>query len=83
MTTRVTLNGIQRRGLSNWRRREWWLRRRVAIWSREHAAWWRSNGNGYTDDLGQAGKFTFADAYERTKHCGPEKQIVFYSVGHL
>jgi hypothetical protein len=77
---RVTLNGIQRRGLANWRARDKWLNRRVSIWSREHTAWWQPGGHGYTDKAEEAGTWDFADAYETTKHCGPEKKIVFYAV---
>lgn len=75
---RVTLIGIQRRGLSNWKAREWWNRRQVVIWSAEHCAWWRPKAQGYTINDDEAGIYDFADAYERTKHCGPEKRIMFY-----
>ena len=74
---RITLRGIKRRGLVNWKGREWWLSQNVRIWSREHRAWWRDGANGYTVNMTEAGIFPFADAYERTKHCGPEKQIAF------
>jgi hypothetical protein len=78
---RVTLNGIRRRGLSNWKAREDWLRRKVSIWSRERTAWWNPDGCGYTLTAEDAGVFDFADAYELTKHCGPEKKIAYYAVG--
>lgn len=77
---RVTLNGIQQRGLANWKGRERWLDKRVSIWSREHSAWWRPGGNGYTTEAENAGSWDFAEAYEMTKHCGPEKRIVYYAV---
>jgi hypothetical protein len=80
---RVTLVGIQRRGLVNWKAREKWIGRQVSIWSREHQAWWRPNAQGYTDDAAQAGVWDFADAYDITKHCGPEKRIVYYAAPTL
>lgn len=80
---RVTLNGIKRRGLYEWKGREWWVTRRVRIWSREHLAWWRPEGKGYTGDADQAGLYDFADAYDTTKHCGPEKQIVYYDIAPI
>lgn len=76
---RVTLNGIKRRGLSEWSSRAWWNARKVRIWNGEHHLWWRSEGCGYTKDESEAGLYDFADAYERTKHCGPEKHISYYA----
>lgn len=32
------------------------------IWSFEHKAWWRPGEWGYTTDITQAGRFTFASA---------------------
>lgn len=80
---RVTLNGIKQRGLVNWKAREKWLHRRVRVWSEEHRAWWRPTGNGYTTAEAGAGVYDFADAYERTKHCGPEKRIEFFFVCNI
>lgn len=77
---RVTLKGIKRRGLAAWKARDWWNTRRVRIWSDEHRAWWRPNGNGYTTAEAGAGVYDFPDAYDRTKHCGPEKRICFFAV---
>lgn len=34
------------------------------IWSFEHKAWWRSGRQGYTEDVMEAGKYTFAEAEE-------------------
>jgi hypothetical protein len=51
----------------------------VRIWSGEHGCWWRPNGAGYTVDALYAGVYFFDDAYKRTRHCGPEKQIEFVS----
>ena len=34
----------------------------VRIFSREHGAYWRPNGAGYTTLLDEAGKYTFDDA---------------------
>lgn len=79
-TATVTLRGINRVGLSDWKRREWWLGKKVFIWSREHSAFWRENARGYTTYTNDAGVYDFADAYEHTKHCGPEKKIEFIAV---
>lgn len=75
----VTLSGLKRRGLVEWKGREWWARQYVMIWSREHLAWWRPEAKGYTDHEEAAWIVDFPTAYDHTKHCGPEKQIVFYS----
>jgi hypothetical protein len=32
------------------------------VWSIEHNAWWKPNGNGYTRDRAEAGRFTFLEA---------------------
>jgi hypothetical protein len=74
---RVTLNGIKRThsGVSTK-----WLARKVYIWSREHGAYWREGGAGYTDDKAQAGIYDFQDAYLTTRHCGREKQIEYIAV---
>lgn len=77
---RVTLNGIKRIGLVNWKAREWWIERTVRIWSAEHRAFWLPNGTGYTEFGAKAGTWAFPDAYEEVKHCGTEKKIVFYAV---
>lgn len=75
---RVTLAGIKRRGLENWKARDWWSRQNVFIWSREHGAWWRPNAEGYTSKLEEAWVVDFPTAYDYTKHCGPEKRIDYY-----
>lgn len=49
----------------------------VRIYSGEHCAWWRHNGNGYTKDEEHAGKFSFEDAYRLTAHTGPEQRIQY------
>jgi alpha-glutamyl/putrescinyl thymine pyrophosphorylase clade 1 len=49
----------------------------ILIWSGEHRAWWRPNCQGYTQSIDEAGRYSFADAFEATKHCGPEKKIAF------
>lgn len=49
----------------------------VHIFSGEHKTFWREDGSGYTYDLDQAGIYTLKEAFERTRHCGPEKQIYF------
>lgn len=51
--------------------------RTVRIWSGEHGAYWRSDSRGYTLDRFDAGYYVFHDAFNRTRHCGPEKRIAF------
>lgn len=34
------------------------------IWSIEHGSWWRSNHEGYTTDVQQAGRYTFDEAID-------------------
>ncbi len=53
---------------------------RVHIWSKEHFAYWRPNAAGYTVMPNEAGVWEFPDAYDQVKHCGPEKEILFYAV---
>ena len=74
---RVTLNGLRS---INFKVDARWLAKQVYIWSREHGAYWRPEGSGYTDDKAQAGVFGFEDAFERTKHCGREKLIEYIAV---
>jgi len=76
----VTLNGICRRGLCNWRARERWIGRRVLIWSGEHQAWGRPECCGYTTHREAAGIYLFEDAFDATIGCGPEKKIEYVSV---
>lgn len=47
----------------------------VLIWSGEHRAWWRANGNGYTTVREDAGVYTRDDAIRRTAHCDAGKLI--------
>lgn len=49
----------------------------VYIYSGQWRAFWRANASGYTGDLSQSGVYTLADAWRRTSHCGPEKQIYY------
>lgn len=77
---RVTLNGIQRVGLANWKARERWLGRKVRIWSGEHHAWWRPERSGYTLHPEAAGIYDFSDAYDSTRHCDPSKKISYEAV---
>jgi hypothetical protein len=49
----------------------------VYIYSGQWKAFWRPDGGGYTGDVDQAGVYTLADAWRRTSHCGPEKQIYY------
>lgn len=57
-----------------------WAGKSVRIWSNEHEAFWRENGAGYTLSEEKAGVFSFEDAWNRTRHCGPEKRITFREV---
>lgn len=52
----------------------------VNIHTREHGAWWRTGGHGYTLNREEAGIFTAQDAFDHSGHCGPEKGIYFVSV---
>lgn len=52
----------------------------VRIYSQEWNAYWRPSGNGYTEYLQHAGIFPFPEAFALTRHCGPEKRIVFETV---
>ena len=50
---------------------------KVRIWTAQWGAWWRPDSSGYTDDIKQAGIYTFEDAWRRSHHCGPEKRIIY------
>jgi hypothetical protein len=50
----------------------------VNIWSGEHQLWWRSGASGYTPSRCEAGVYSFSEAWSKTCHCGPEKQIEYY-----
>jgi hypothetical protein len=52
----------------------------VVIWSGEHGAYWRPEGAGYTTLSAEAGRWTLASAYFKTKHCGPEKAISYQPI---
>lgn len=54
----------------------------AAIWSDEHRAYWKPNGNGYTVERDLAGRWTIARAYRETRHCGPEKAIRYELVDY-
>lgn len=49
----------------------------VRIWSGEHRAYWGPNSGGYHTDGLKAGIYDIDDAWDRVKHCGPEKKISF------
>lgn len=53
------------------------LKETVLIFSREHGAFWRPNGSGYTQEMVDAGRYGFEDAWGRSSHCGPEKGIEY------
>ena len=44
------------------------------IWSFEHEGWWKPNGNGYTQDFTEAGKYTFDQADEIIIHANSHGQ---------
>lgn len=71
------LTSMQRRGGD--RTRALFAGKMVRIWSSERNAWWRPKAQGYTGDYQQAGIYTFDDAWARTAHCGPEKQISYHA----
>lgn len=50
--------------------------REVLIWAGEHNSYWGPEGRSYYDK-NKAGIYFFHDAYARTQHCGPEKQIAY------
>lgn len=51
--------------------------RRVRIWSAEHGAYWRTNGQGYTVHREAAGEWVIQDAFAATRHCHRDKKIWF------
>lgn len=55
----------------------------VVIWSGEHGAYWRPGATGYTTIVTEAGRWTLAQAYFKTKHCGPEKAISFQPIDFI
>lgn len=52
----------------------------VLIWCGEHAAWFRPFAAGYTTNKSNVGVYVFEDAWKRTYHCGPEKDIQYQIV---
>jgi len=52
----------------------------VLIWSGEHRLFWRGDASSYTPKIGDAGVYDFMDAFQKTKHCGPEKKIIFLEI---
>ena len=56
---------------------------RVRIWSGQWGKYWGTHYNGYTSDRHQAGIYFATDAYEHTKHVGPEKEIYLEPVNAL
>jgi hypothetical protein len=53
----------------------------VLIYAREHMAYWRRGGQGYSEKRKEAGLFTFARAWEVTQGLDPSKGIEFELVG--
>jgi hypothetical protein len=43
---------------------------RYLIWSNQHGAWWKTNGFGYTLDIGEAGRFSREQAEEDVESAG-------------
>ena len=52
----------------------------VRIYSAEHGTYWRGTGQGYTTEPNESNVWEIEEAYNRTKHCCPQKQIQFVSV---
>jgi hypothetical protein len=73
----ITLNGINRAGRNGCKKFQTFCGMNVRVWSREHKAYWRPDGSGYTDDAAAAWVVEFTTAYYCTKHCGPEKHICY------
>jgi len=48
---------------------------KVYIYSGQWGLYWRGQGSGYTSAMSEAGIYGFADAIDRTHHCGEEKHI--------
>ena len=49
---------------------------RYLIWSWEHLAWWRPNGQGYTRDVEEAGRYTEGEAAQETVgHVPPGEEV--------
>jgi phosphopantetheinyl transferase (holo-ACP synthase) len=53
---------------------------KVRIYSAEHRAYWRGTGQGYTNIEDESHIWSLKDAYKKTNHCGPEKQIQYINV---
>lgn len=51
--------------------------KRVRIYSAEHGYYWRGEGRGYTPCAAESNVVDIHDAFNATKHCGPEKRIQF------
>jgi hypothetical protein len=46
------------------------------LWSHEHAAWWRPNGQGYTEQLSEAGSYSEGLAVEIVfDHVPPGEEV--------
>ena len=56
---------------------------RVRIWSGQWGKYWGKHYSGYTTQGHQAGIYFATDAYEHTKHVGPEKEIYLEPVNAL
>lgn len=60
-------------------RKRWLSRlgsRLVRIYSGQWGAYWRPDRSGYTG-FAESGVYTFADAFDASGHCGPEKRIIY------
>jgi hypothetical protein len=49
----------------------------VRIYSAEHRAYWRGSGSGYTENPLESNVMCLSDAFNKTRHCGPEKRIQY------
>jgi hypothetical protein len=53
---------------------------KVRIYSAQWSAYWRGTGNGYTEHPEASHVWDIQEAFEQTRHCGPEKLIQFRMV---
>ncbi len=55
----------------------------VRIYSAQWSAFWRGTGQGYTSDSAESAVWAIEEAFECTRHCGPEKKIQFVAATEL
>lgn len=50
------------------------------VYIQSNHGYWRKDAKGHTDKVEEAWVLPLSEAYEHTKHCGHEKQILFHYV---